>query len=85
MSWKSLETGAKLEFHISLIICTLDALSKKKHICMHLCIESIVKMMNILTKKSLGMEGLTKGRTAPSKHTGQVYSPVQTLSLYVNN
>lgn len=84
MSWKSLETRAKLEFHISLI-CTLDALSKKKHICMHLCIESIVKMMSILTKKSLGTEGLTKGRNAPSKRTGQVYSPVQILSLYVNN
>lgn len=82
MSWKSLETGAKLEFHISLIICTLDALSKKKHICMHLCIESIVKMMNILTKKITWNGGPDERQNCTFKtHWSSLQSSANTVSL----
>lgn len=77
MSWQSLVAGAKLEFHITLISLTFDPLSEKRKILMHLCIERIVKVMHILTKTSLGMEGSAKGRIETSKHTGKFYRPVQ--------
>lgn len=79
MSWQPLVARAKLEFHITLIRLTFDPLSEgEKKILMHLCIESIVKMIHILTKTSLGMEGSAKGRIGTSKRTGKFSRSVQT-------